>query len=75
MPGTEIISTEPATGAILWRQTSGDADKEVALARQSWAAWAAHPLAYRIEALRRFANVVLQKADAFTDLLARETGN
>jgi len=74
MPGTEIISTEPATGAVLWRQTSGDADKEVALARASWAAWAAHPLAYRIEALRRFANVVRQKADAFTDLLARETG-
>lgn len=74
MPGTEIISTEPATGAVLWRQTRGDADREVALARQSWAAWAAHPLAYRIEALRRFANVVRQKADAFTDLLARETG-
>ncbi len=74
MPGTEIISTEPATGAVLWRQARGDADREVALARQSWAAWAAHPLAYRIEALRRFANVVRQKADAFTDLLARETG-
>jgi succinylglutamic semialdehyde dehydrogenase len=74
MPGTEIISTEPATGAVLWRQMSGDADHEVAQARASWAAWAAHPLAYRIEALRRFANVVRQKADAFTDLLARETG-
>jgi succinylglutamic semialdehyde dehydrogenase len=74
MPGTEIISTEPATGAVLWRQMSGDADTEVAHARASWAAWAAHPLAYRIEALRRFANVVRQKADAFTDLLARETG-
>jgi len=74
MPGTEIISTEPATGAVLWRQMSGDADREVALARQSWAAWAAHPLAFRIEALRRFANVVRQKADAFTDLIARETG-
>ncbi|OSZ66797.1 succinylglutamate-semialdehyde dehydrogenase [Sphingomonas sp. IBVSS2] len=74
MPGTEIISTEPATGAVLWRQARGDADREVASARQSWAAWAAHPLAYRIEALRRFANVVRQKADAFTDLLARETG-
>jgi len=74
MPGTEIISTEPATGAVLWRQKVGDVDVEVAHARRSWAEWAARPLAYRIEALRRFANVVRQKADAFTDLLARETG-
>jgi succinylglutamic semialdehyde dehydrogenase len=74
MPGTEIISTEPATGAVLWRQRTGDVDAEVALARASWAEWAARPLAYRIEALRRFANVVRQKSEAFTDLLARETG-
>jgi succinylglutamic semialdehyde dehydrogenase len=74
MPGTEIISTEPATGAVLWRQKIGDVDVEVAHARRSWAEWAARPLTYRIEALRRFANVVRQKADAFTDLLARETG-
>ncbi|AQR72693.1 succinylglutamate-semialdehyde dehydrogenase [Sphingomonas sp. LM7] len=74
MPATEIISTEPATGAVLWRQKVGDVDVEVAHARRSWAEWAARPLAYRIEALRRFANVVRQKADAFTDLLARETG-
>jgi succinylglutamic semialdehyde dehydrogenase len=74
MPGTEIISTEPATGAVLWRQKIGDVDIEVAHARRSWADWAARPLAYRIEALRRFANVVRQKADAFADLLARETG-
>lgn len=74
MPAIEIISTEPATGAVLWRQAVGDADIEVAAARRSWAEWAARPLAYRIEALRRFANVVRQKSDAFTDLLARETG-
>ncbi|MHA6719448.1 succinylglutamate-semialdehyde dehydrogenase [Sphingomonas sp. RS6] len=74
MPGQEIISTEPATGAVLWRQMAGDADTEVAIARKSWAEWAARPLAYRIEALRRFANVVRQRADAFTDLIARETG-
>jgi succinylglutamic semialdehyde dehydrogenase len=74
MAGTEIISTEPATGAILWRREIGDVDAEVALARASWAAWAAQPLAYRIEALRRFGNVVRAKAEAFGDLIARETG-
>lgn len=74
MPGQEIISTEPATGAVLWRQPVGDADAEVAIARGCWADWAARPLAYRIEALRRFANVVRQKAEAFADTIARETG-
>jgi succinylglutamic semialdehyde dehydrogenase len=74
MPDQELLSTEPATGAVLWRHPIGDADTEVAIARASWAAWAARPLAVRIEALRRFANVVRQRADAFTDLLARETG-
>ena len=74
MPGQEIISNEPATGAVLWRQPVGDADAEVAAARASWAEWAARPLAVRIETLRRFANVVRQRAGAFTDLLARETG-
>ncbi|OAN62790.1 succinylglutamate-semialdehyde dehydrogenase [Sphingomonas sp. TDK1] len=74
MPDQELLSTEPATGAILWRHPIGDADTEVAIARANWAQWAARPLAVRIEALRRFANVVRQRADAFTDLLARETG-
>ena len=74
MAGQEIVSTEPATGAVLWRNMPGDVDEEVATARASWASWAAQPLAYRLEALRRFANVVRAKADAFTDLIARETG-
>ncbi|WP_260598475.1 succinylglutamate-semialdehyde dehydrogenase [Sphingomonas endolithica] len=74
MPAFELISHEPATGAILWRGPIGDVDEEVATARASWAAWAARPLAYRIETLRRFGNVVRQRADAFTDLIARETG-
>lgn len=74
MPAIEIVSTEPATGAVLWRQMSGDVAYEVALARASWAAWAAEPLAVRLEALRRFANVVRAKAEPFADLIARETG-
>lgn len=74
MAAQEYISTEPATGAVLWKQRAGDADFEVMQARASWAEWAARPLAYRIETMRRFANVVRQKSDAFTDLIARETG-
>jgi len=70
----EIVSFEPATGAELWRRPCGDANEEVGIARANWAAWASQPLAVRIEAMRRFANVVRQRSDAFTDLLARETG-
>jgi len=70
----ELISYEPATGAVLWRGQSGDVDAEVAMARASWAAWASHPLTYRIEALRRFANVVRARAEPFADVIARETG-
>jgi succinylglutamic semialdehyde dehydrogenase len=74
MADQEIVSTEPATGAVLWRRAVGDADAEVAAARAGWAGWAARPFAYRTETLRRFANVVRARADAFTDLIARETG-
>ncbi|MEO5494784.1 MAG: succinylglutamate-semialdehyde dehydrogenase [Sphingomonas sp.] len=70
----ELISHEPATGAELWRGAIGDADAEVAIARASWAEWAAKPVTYRIETLRRYANVVRKHADAFADLIARETG-
>lgn len=70
----EIISLEPATGAELWRGTSGDVDETVALARQAWPQWAAQPLANRIELLRRFANEVRKDQDSFAELIARETG-
>ncbi|MGQ0558916.1 MAG: succinylglutamate-semialdehyde dehydrogenase [Sphingosinicella sp.] len=69
-----LTSTEPATGAELWTGSSGDVDAEVEKARQSWAAWAAKPLAVRAETLRRFANNVRANIDPFTDLIARETG-
>lgn len=74
MSASELISIEPATGAVLWRGAAGDADAEVAAARAGWSRWAARPLAYRIETMRRFANVVRAKYDAFADLIARETG-
>jgi succinylglutamic semialdehyde dehydrogenase len=70
----KLISTEPATGAVLWEGTVGDVDAEVGLARASWAAWAAESFTRRAETLRRFANVVRARADAFADLIARETG-
>jgi succinylglutamic semialdehyde dehydrogenase len=70
----ELQSTEPATGAVLWRGVTGDVEEEVATARQGWLEWVARPLTFRIETLRRFANVVRGRAEAFADLIARETG-
>ena len=69
-----LISTEPATGAVILELPEGDAAAEVAIARKAWAEWAARPLTYRIETLRRFANTVRARADPFADLIARETG-
>ena len=70
----KLVSTEPATGAELWSGEVGDAAAEVAAARAAWPAWAAHSVAFRIETLRRFANVVRSKTDEFAELIARETG-
>jgi succinylglutamic semialdehyde dehydrogenase len=70
----QLISTEPATGAEIWSGPIGDAAAEVAAARAAWPEWAAHSVAYRSEALRRFANVVRARDAEFADLIARETG-
>ena len=69
-----LVSTDPATGKEVWSGTIGDPAAEVAAARAAWPAWAAHSHAYRIEALRRFANVVRKKEGEFAELIARETG-
>jgi succinylglutamic semialdehyde dehydrogenase len=74
VPAGTLVSTDPATGAELWSGKLGDAGAEVAAARAAWPAWAAHSNAYRIEALRRFANVVRKKEAEFAELIARETG-
>jgi succinylglutamic semialdehyde dehydrogenase len=72
--GNTLVSTNPATGEILWSGKTGDAAAEVAAARAAWPAWAAHSNSYRIEALRRFANVVRAKEAEFAELIAGETG-
>ena len=70
----KLVSMDPSTGAELWSGEVGDAAAEVATARAAWPEWAAHSVAYRIETLRRFANVVRKRTDEFAKLIARETG-
>jgi len=69
-----LVSTEPATGMEIWSGKVGDAASEVTAARAAAGPWAAHSLAYRSEAVRRFANVVRQRESEFAKLIARETG-
>ncbi|HEY6916235.1 MAG TPA: succinylglutamate-semialdehyde dehydrogenase [Allosphingosinicella sp.] len=69
-----LVSTEPATGRKIWESPVGNVDAEVAAARAAFPAWAAEPLAFRTEALRRFANTVRTHQAEFADLIARETG-
>jgi succinylglutamic semialdehyde dehydrogenase len=69
-----LVSIEPATGKEVWRGTPGNVDETVDRARRAWPAWAAQPLAKRIELVRRFANEVRKQAEPFAELIARETG-
>uniref|UniRef100_UPI00286E2452 aldehyde dehydrogenase family protein n=1 Tax=Sphingomonas sp. TaxID=28214 RepID=UPI00286E2452 len=69
-----LVSTEPATGAEIWSGEVGDAAAEVAIARAAFPGWAHHSVAYRSEAMKRFANVVRAKETEFATLIARETG-
>src|SRR3954470_7767957 len=69
-----LISIDPATGEEVWSGEIGDASAEIAAARVAWPAWAAHSHAYRIEAVRRFANVVRTKEIEFAELISHETG-
>ena len=71
---TELISTEPATGAVLWQGQAGDANAAVANARRAWPTWAAMALTGRIEAVRRYSNRIRGQSDQFAELIARETG-
>ncbi len=74
MSAREIISSEPATGAELWRGATGDVDAAVARARRAWPGWAALAHSNRIELVRRFANEVRRDADRLALLIAHETG-
>src|SRR6476646_1243509 len=72
--GQMLTSTNPATGDLVWSGEIGDAAAEVATARAAWPGWAAHSNSYRIESLRRFANVVRTREVEFAELISKETG-
>jgi len=67
-------SIAPASGEILWEGVPGDVAALTEQAERDWAGWAALPVTYRIEAMRRFANALRAAEARFTALIARETG-
>ena len=69
-----LTSIEPATGETLWTGAAGDPEAAVATARAAWPGWAAKSFSYRVETLRRFANLARAQIEPFADLIARETG-
>jgi succinylglutamic semialdehyde dehydrogenase len=69
-----LASINPATGEEIWSGPVGDPAAEVAAARAAAGEWAAHSLAFRSEAVRRFANVVRKREEEFAKLISSETG-
>lgn len=74
MASQQLISYEPATGAEIWCAKHGNVDDIVDRARRAWPAWAAQPLASRMELMRRFANEVRKDSEKLATMIARETG-
>lgn len=69
-----LTSIEPATGLLLWQGEESDVAAEAARVAAGWPQWAARPFTYRVEAMRRFANLVRGKEVELSDLISRETG-
>ncbi|MET3665863.1 succinylglutamate-semialdehyde dehydrogenase [Caulobacter sp. 1776] len=75
--GVELVSTDPASGEVVWREaTASEADvaEAVEAARRAFPAWADRPRDERIAILRRYKEVLVERASAFAEALSRETG-
>lgn len=77
MSRSEIISTDPCTGDVVWRGPGcgpGELDEGLARARGGFGAWSARPLAERHAVARRFADLARARREEIAALLSRETG-
>ena len=70
----ELVSTDPCTGEAIWTGPVGGVAAAVARARAAAPGWARRPLAERIAIVRAFKAAVEADADAFAQMIARETG-
>ncbi|MGI4876250.1 MAG: succinylglutamate-semialdehyde dehydrogenase [Janthinobacterium lividum] len=74
MSVSDLVSTDPCTGEILWHGPPGDVAAAVGAGRAAFPGWAAAPLDARIAVGRAYQHVVGERAEAFARLIARETG-
>lgn len=75
--GPELVSTDPATGEIVWREATadgGDVAEAVEAARRALPTWADQPREERIAVLRRYKEILVERTAAFAEALSRETG-
>ncbi|HEX5776733.1 MAG TPA: succinylglutamate-semialdehyde dehydrogenase [Caulobacteraceae bacterium] len=72
-----FVSTDPATGEVVWEGAAADArevGEAVGKARAAFDDWADRPREDRIEALRRYKAALEGRRAAFAEALSRETG-
>jgi len=75
--GASLVSTNPATGAVVWEGASADAAdvaQAVAAARRAFQPWADLPPEERVAALRRYRSALEARAEPMAQDFARETG-
>ena len=75
--GAELVSTDPASGDVVWREATADAAdvaEAVEAARQAFPDWADRPRGDRIAVLRRYKDILVERTPAFAEALSRETG-
>lgn len=76
--GEFISSIDPATEEVIGKFPAGtarDVEKAVEAAEGSWEAWNGIGVAGRAEALRRFGELIMERADELLEVEVRDTGN
>ncbi|MBA4013513.1 MAG: succinylglutamate-semialdehyde dehydrogenase [Phenylobacterium sp.] len=77
MSSSEIVSTDPCTGEVVWRGAAaqpGELDALLVRARRGFEAWSSRPLEERHAVARRFAELAKVRREEIARLLSRETG-
>jgi betaine-aldehyde dehydrogenase len=75
--GETFESANPATGDTIGtfpRSSAEDVDRAVAAAKTAFEDWRLVPAPHRGEILYRFANLLMEEKDEFTDLMSHEMG-
>jgi succinylglutamic semialdehyde dehydrogenase len=73
----DLVSTDPATGDVVWRgaeASAAEVARAVEQARAAFPGWSRTPLAERIALVRAFKTTLEARKDALADTIARETG-